>query len=72
MRCDNAGESKSFEDLSKKEVLGIKFEYTSPSSTQQNGNFERKFATLYGKVRSMLDDAHLTPNLRHGLWTECA
>ena len=72
MRCDNAGEKKSFEELSKKEGLGIKFEYTSPGSPQQNGKCERKFATLYGKVRSMLNGARLTPNLRHGLWTECA
>ena len=26
MRCDNTGEKKSFEELSKKEGLGIKFE----------------------------------------------
>ena len=29
-------------------------------------------STLYGKVRSMLNGARLTPNLCHGLWTECA
>ena len=52
--------------------MGIKFEYTSPGSPQQNGKCERKFATLYGKVRSMLNGARLTPNLRHGLWIECA
>ena len=72
MHCDNAGENKLFEELSKKEGLSIKFEYTSPGSTQQNGERERKFASLYGKVRSMLNGACLTPNLRHGLWTECA
>ena len=72
MRCDNAGENKSFEELSKKEGLGIKSEYMSPGSPQQNGECERKFATLYGKLRSMLNGACLTPNLRHGLWTECA
>ena len=52
--------------------MGIKFEYTSPVSPQKNGKCERKFATLYGKVSSMLNGAHLTPNFRHGLWTECA
>ena len=54
------------------EGLGLKFEYTSPGSPQQNGNFEHKFATLYCKVRSMLNGARLTPNFCHGLWTECA
>ena len=43
----------------------------SPGKPKQNRKCEHKFTTLYGKVRSMLNDAHLTPNLRHGLWTEC-
>ena len=34
--CDNAGESKSFEWLCKQEGMGIKFEYTMPSLSQQN------------------------------------
>ena len=34
MRCDKSSENKSFEYLSKKEGLGIKFEYTSPGSPQ--------------------------------------
>ena len=72
MRSENAGENKSFEELSKKEVLGTKFQYTSPGSTQQNGKCECKFATLYGKVHRMLNGTCLTPNLHHGLWTECA
>ena len=72
MRCDNAGEKKSFEELFKKEVLGIKFYYTSTGSPQQNVKYEHKFATLYDKVRSMLNGARLTPNLRHGFWTEYA
>ena len=50
--------------------MDIKFEYKSPGSTQQNGKHERKFATLYGKVRSILNGTRLTPNLCHGLWTE--
>ena len=72
MSCENSSENKSFEYLSKKEGLGIKFEYTSPGIPQQNGKCESKFATLYGKVRSMLNGERLTPNLRHGLWIECA
>ena len=70
--CDNAGENKTFEDLSKKDGLGITFEYTAPGTPQQNGKCERKFASLYGKVRSMLNGARFTKTLRNGLWTECA
>ena len=71
MRCDKAGENKSFVVLSKKEGLGIKFEYTSPGSPQQNGKCKRKFATLYGKVCSMLNGARLTPIFCRGLCNEC-
>jgi hypothetical protein len=31
---------------------------------------ERKFATLYGKVRELLNQAKLTPNIRSKLWAE--
>src|SRR5512133_3591482 len=72
LRCDNAGENKSFEEIWKKEGLGCKFEYTAPGTPQQNGKVERKFPVLYGKVRSMLNGAKLPTNLRSGLWTECA
>ena len=52
--------------------MGIKFEYTSPSIPQMSKKCEHKFATLYGKVRIMLNGARLTPNLHHGLWNACA
>ena len=52
--------------------MGIKFEYTAVDTPQQNGKVERKFATLYGKVRSALNAAKLKPFLRFGLWAECA
>jgi len=41
---------------------------------QQNGRVERKYATLLGRVRAMLNSAGLSgkyENLRHGLWAEC-
>ena len=60
IRCDNAGENISFENECKKEGLGIKFEYTSPNSPQFNGRVERKFATLYSRVRANLNGAKLT------------
>jgi hypothetical protein len=33
--------------------IKCKFEYTAPDSPQQNGNIERKFAKLYGRVWAM-------------------
>jgi transposase InsO family protein len=72
IRCDNAGENKSLQKLCEQEGLGIQFEYTAPGTPQLNGRVERKFATLYGRVRAMLNGARLTKELRNGLWTEAA
>ena len=72
LRCDNAGENHKTEEECYKQGLGITFEYTSPNTPQQNGKVERRFATLYGRVRSMMNGAGLTGNLRSGLWAECA
>ena len=72
IRCDNAGENQAFEQETKQLGWGIKFEYTAPRTPQQNGRVERKFATLYGRVRAMMNAAGLLGHLRHGLWAECA
>ena len=72
IRCDNAGENLATEKLCLQEGLGITFEYSAPNSPQQNGRVERRFATLYGRVRSMLNAAKLNGELRSGLWAECA
>lgn len=72
IRCDNAGENHCTEEMCKAQGLGIEFEYSAPNTPQQNGRVERRFATLYGRVRSMLNAANLTGSLRHGLWAECA
>jgi hypothetical protein len=60
IRCDDAGENKAFENLCIIEQLGIHFEYTGPGTPQYNGRVERKFATLYGRVRAMLNAAKVT------------
>jgi len=72
IRCDNGGENKSFEKLAKEARLGLHFEYTARKTPQQNGRVERKFATLFGRVRSMLNGAKLPQGIRDGLWAECA
>ena len=72
LRCDNAGENLKVEEECLKLGLGITMEYTSPNTPQQNGRVERKFATLYGRVRSMFNAAMLDGDMRNGLWAECA
>jgi hypothetical protein len=72
IRCDNAGENGSLEKECAKQGLGIQFEYTGPGTPQFNGRVERKFATLYSKVRAMLNGAKLPTVKRKGLWTEAA
>jgi hypothetical protein len=68
IRCDNSGENrKLMENLLSEKDLNIKFEFTAPYTPQQNGKIERKFATLFGKVRSMLNCAKLTNELRQRL-----
>ena len=59
-------------ELLDKEDWGIQFEFTAPGTPQQNGVVERAFATLYGRVRAMLNGAQLEEKLRHSLWAECA
>ena len=72
IRCDDAGENLKLEEESKKVGLGVIFEYSAPNTPQQNGKVERAFATLYGRVRSMLNSARLNTEFRRGLWAECA
>jgi hypothetical protein len=72
LRCDNARENMSAAKLCQDEGLGINFEYTAPNTQQHNGRGEKKFASLFGRMRSMLNGAKLTDSLRKGLWAECA
>ena len=73
VRCDNSGENWKLQKLLQQHFyLDTRFEYTAPYTPQQNGKIERKFATLYGKIRSMLNWAKLPPQLRRRLWAQCA
>ena len=71
IRCDNSGENNAFEKECKRRGLGITFEYTAPDTPQQNGRVERKFATLYARVRSMSQNVE-DPIMRDRLWAEAA
>jgi hypothetical protein len=46
--------------------------YTAPNTTQKNGKIERKFATLYGKIRSVLNAAGFSAFLFSRLWSYAA
>ena len=48
------------------------FEYTAAGTPQHNGIVERLFATLYGRVRAMLNGADFGTKMRGTLWAECA
>ena len=73
IRCDNSGENKALQESIKTDYeLTTKFEFTAPNTPQQNGKIERKFATLYGKMRAMLNGAKLIPYFREKIWAQCA
>ena len=67
-RCDNSGENKEFCNSLQKHDFKITFEFTAPNTPQQNGRIERKFVTLYGKVRSLLNRARFPLWLRNNMW----
>ena len=72
IRCDNAGENVALQKLLETASIKVNFEYTPPGNPQFNGVVERKFKTLYDRVRSLLNSARLSQELRDGLWAEAA
>jgi hypothetical protein len=72
VRCDNAGENVTLQKVLEAAGIKAKFEYTAPGSLQFNGVVERKFKTVYDCVRSLLNSARLSQELRAGLWAEAA
>jgi transposase InsO family protein len=71
LRLDNAGENFALEKLCKRQNVDVKFEFSGPMTPQKNGKVERKFQTLYGRIRAMFNDAGIEGNFRTGLWAEC-
>jgi hypothetical protein len=72
MRLDNSGENIDMSDAIRAEGYNVTFEFISPGYPQYNGVVERMFATLYGMLRSMMNQARLPMTLRRGLWAEAA
>jgi transposase InsO family protein len=63
---------KCQQQLAKDTKLNIKSEFTAPYTPQQNGKIERKFATLWGRVRATLNTSQRPWSLRNKLWAQCA
>ena len=62
----------ALEKACKQQQLGVTFEFSGPRTPQRNGKVERKFQTLYGKIRAMFNASGIDGEIRHGLWAECA
>ncbi len=67
IRCDNTGGNNKMEEACVEQGLETKFEYTAVGTPQQNGRVKRKFATLYGRARSMMIEAGIKEQLRQKL-----
>jgi hypothetical protein len=72
IRLDNSSENEALEVRMRTDSVGANFEFTAPGSPQFAGVVERKFATLFARVRSILNSARLSQDLRNGLWAEAA
>jgi hypothetical protein len=71
IRCDNAGENMTMNNDPEIKSLGIKFKFSGPKSPQRNQKVERKFQTLYGRIRAMLNEDNLEGELKDKIWAEC-
>jgi hypothetical protein len=70
IHCDNSGENHDIQIYLRERSAKMRctFEFTVPDSPQQNGKIEKKFATLYGRVRAILNSTEFTPILRKVMW----
>jgi hypothetical protein len=67
--CDDSGENKAFYNACRSNGYLIKFEFSGPRTPQHNGKDERKFQTLFGRIRAMLNDAGLENDIRSAVWS---
>jgi hypothetical protein len=68
LRLDGIGENYALEKDCKQQNLAVKFEYSGPLTLQTNGKFERKFQTLYDRIRAMINNSEIDGEFRDGLW----
>jgi hypothetical protein len=62
--CKNAVENVVLETTCKRKGLNINFEFTAPEMLQDNGVVKRAFATLFGRLRAMMNEAKCPESLR--------
>jgi hypothetical protein len=67
VRYDDAGENKALEDHCNHVGINVSFEYSGPRTPQGNGKVERKYQTLYGRIRAMLNGEGLKDEVRSGI-----
>ena len=67
---DRASENKRMAELTKRKCPEIKKECTSNDMPQQNGKVERLIATMWNRVRTMLDGAGSRGKKKRMLWGE--
>jgi hypothetical protein len=70
IRCDNADENMTMKNDPEIKSFGIKFEFPGPRTPQRNRKVERKFPTLYGRIRAMLNRAGLEGEFRDKILAE--
>jgi transposase InsO family protein len=71
IRCDDSGKNMTMKNDPEIKSFGIKSEFSGPRTPQRNGKVERKFQTLYGRIRAMLNGANLEGEFRDKIWAEC-
>jgi transposase InsO family protein len=71
IRCDDAGENMTMKNDPENKSFGIKFEFSGARTPQRYGKVERKFQTLYGRIRALLNGAGLEGELRDKIQAEC-
>ena len=71
LRMDNSGENVGLKTRLEREKVNVQIEFTAPNIPQQNGKVERSFATLWGRLRAMLNNSGVPIELREKLWAEC-
>jgi hypothetical protein len=71
IRSDDAGENMTMKNDPEIKSFGIKFEFSGPRTPQRNEKVEKKFQTLYGRIRAMLNGAGLEGELKDKIWSEC-
>lgn len=71
-RCDNAGENVDTKTYLAQHEFPSNFEFTAKGTPQHNGIVERRFATMYGRIRAILHHCGYPDHLKYKVWAECA